>query len=87
MNVIGTITTNALVKRINRRLSAREELVVRLRGKAAGEHVDYVLIPKPNLADVMGWGRHGPPSRFAPVWNLETFGRELGVLAATERVG
>lgn len=82
----STVTVNALVKRINRALAPGETKVVKLRGRAAEEHGEYVQIPTPNFADVVGWGRNGPPSRFEPVFNLEHFGRHLGVLSDSDAV-
>lgn len=81
-----TITTAALVKRINRALAPEDLKVVKLRGKAAEEHGEFVQIPIPNMADVIGWGRNGPPSRFEPVFDLERLGRDLGALANSEDV-
>jgi hypothetical protein len=80
------VSPGALIKRINRRLVDDDMKLVALRGKKAEEYGRFVVIDKPNLADIAGWGRHGPLHSRLEQENvdLEKLGRELGVLKSWE---
>jgi hypothetical protein len=81
------ITTRAIVQRINRKLATDDRKLVKLRGRAAGECGDWVVVPIPNRADVRGWGRAGPLSRVEQYnVDLDALGREIGVLRPWEMV-
>ena len=79
------MTTRALIQRINRKLAENDQKLVKLRGKAAEEFGEYVIVPVPSVADVAGHGEAGPLSRIEK-WNigLDKLGRELGVLRTWE---
>jgi hypothetical protein len=82
------VSANAVIKRINRCLAEKDMRLVVLRGKNAEEYGRFVVIDKPNLADIAGWGKHGPLHSRLEQENvdLETLGRELGVLKSGESV-
>jgi hypothetical protein len=84
------VTERAIVQRINRLLGGDNApdpwnngpyQLVALRGAAAEEFGDWVLVPTPNSADVM------PLSRIErDNVDLEAFGREIGALKPWEEV-
>jgi hypothetical protein len=79
------ITAHALAKRINRRWADNDYKIVKLTGRQAAEYGEWVVIERPNAADVRGWGKHGPlHSRFCHAADLEALGREVGALAPHE---
>ena len=81
------ISEDALAKRINRRWAEDDYRLVKLTGRKAEEYGEWVVIQKPNRADIAGWGRHGPlHSRFCHTADLEALGREVGALAPHEVV-
>jgi hypothetical protein len=80
------VSADAVIKRINRRLVDDDMKLVALRGRNAEEYGRFVVIDKPNLADVANWGRHGPLHSRLEQENVdvEKLGRELGVLKRWE---
>lgn len=82
-----TISHRAALARCNRRLKKEDRKLARLRGKAADEYGDYVLVPIPSLHDMVGHGARGPLSRIERAnVDVASLARELGVLRAWEVV-
>jgi hypothetical protein len=83
-----TVSVGAAIKRINRELAADNMKLVKLRGRKAEEYGDFVVIDRPNVSDVVGWGMHGPLHSRIEQHNVDLtkLGRELGVLREWETV-
>jgi len=82
------VSAREVVDRINRRLAKDDLVVVQLHDCAAiDEHGEYVVVPVPSVADVIGHGAAGPLSRVEQEnVDIEKLGRELRVLRRGERV-
>jgi len=81
------VTERALVQRINRKLADDDQKLTKLRGRAAEEFGDWVVVPIPNKAAILGHGRSGPLSRIEQHGvDLEKMGRELQVLRPWEEM-
>ena len=83
------VTARALVQRINRNLDEEGLKLVKLRGRAAEEWGEYVIVLLPSRGDVRGWGPSGPitASRIEKHGiELEKLGRELGVMRPSEKL-
>jgi hypothetical protein len=73
-----TVTTNALIRRINRKLAKTEQRLVTARGRTrANLGAYYVLDLYSGNINEKTWWPHDTAT-------LEKFGRELGVLQACE---
>ena len=73
---MSTVTSNALVKRINRKLAPEGELLRTTRGQRAIQDLGHHYILDIYTNGVLAWH-----------CDLEELGRELGVLKAYEGVG
>jgi hypothetical protein len=75
----------ALINRVNRILKKDDQKLFTLKGGAADEFGRYVVVPIPNLATAIAWGRRGPLSRVEKgTYDLEGLAREYGALADWE---
>lgn len=85
------VNAQALFSRINQAFEKRAKegdgsfVLVKLCGRAADDLGEFVVVPTPSLADVIGHGPSGPLSRVEEQGvDLEEKGRELGVLRPWE---